>query len=91
MSQKIYVGNLSFRSSNQDLEELFGQYGNVTEARVVNDRETGRSRGFGFVSFDSAEAAESAVNAQNGQDFQGRDLKVSIAKEQNRQGGGRRY
>ena len=80
MSMKLYVGNLSFQTSSFELEELFGGFGQVESATVVEDRETGRSRGFGFVEMATAEDAEKAIAELNGQPFAGRDLKVSEAK-----------
>lgn len=90
MGNKVYVGNLSYKCAKEDLEELFGQYGEVADARVVSDRETGRSRGFGFVTFAEDSSVQGALE-QNGQNFQGRDLKVNEAKEQQRREGGSRY
>jgi RNA recognition motif-containing protein len=86
---KLYVGNLSFNTSNQDLEELFGQAGTVQSANVVEDRETGRSRGFGFVEMSSKEEGEAAIAQFNGQEIDGRALNVNEAKpRENRPGGG---
>lgn len=75
----IYVGNLSFNATAQDLEDLFGQYGTVTSSAVINDRETGRSRGFGFVEMDD-EGGRKAIDALDGQDHNGRNLKVNEAR-----------
>ena len=88
MSKRLYVGNLAFAATSDDLRELFSEYGGVTSADVVTDRETGRSRGFGFV--EMAEGAEAAIDALNGQDLQGRTLTVNEAKprEQRRGSGG---
>jgi RNA recognition motif-containing protein len=89
MSKNLYVGNLSFQTTADDLREAFGQYGNVTSAQVITDRETGRSRGFGFV--EMSEGAEAAISALNGADLQGRALTVNEAKpreERPRSGGG---
>ena len=80
MSMKLYVGNLSFQTSSFELEELFGGFGQVESATVVEDRETGRSRGFGFVEMATAEDAEKAIAELNGKNVAGRDLKVSEAK-----------
>jgi len=80
MSTNIYVGNLTFNTSNRELETLFSQYGEVADAQVITDRETGRSRGFGFVEMNSREAAEAAISALNGKDVDGRALKVNVAK-----------
>jgi RNA recognition motif-containing protein len=91
MSKNLYVGNLSFDTSADDLREAFAQYGTVTSATVITDRETGRSRGFGFVEMDSG--AEEAIAAMNGADLQGRTLKVNEARprEERPRGGGGGY
>src|SRR5262249_57425944 len=78
MSKNIYVGNLSFQATADDLREAFAEYGTVTRAQVVMDRETGRSRGFGFV--EMSEGGEDAISALNGAQFQGRALTVNEAK-----------
>ena len=84
MSQnKIYVGNLPYSTTEADLEQTFSAYGNVTEAKLIMDRETGRSKGFAFVTFDSDSAAQSALDF-NGKELGGRPAKVSIAKEPER-------
>ena len=88
MSIKLYVGNLSFNTSNQDLTELFGQVGTVESANIIEDRETGRSRGFGFVEMASREDGENAIAQLNGKELDGRELKVNEAKPQERSGGG---
>ena len=80
----IYVGNLPFTTTAADLETLFGEYGAVDNAAIINDRETGRSRGFGFVEMGSAEAAEKSISALNGKDLGGRQLTVNLAKERSR-------
>jgi len=84
MSSNLYVGNLTFNTTTADLEALFGQHGDVKKAQVINDRDTGRSRGFGFVEMESQEGADTAVSALNGTDLDGRDLTVSVAKERSR-------
>ena len=89
MSMKLYVGNLSFNTSNTDLEELFASIGTVESASVVEDRETGRSRGFGFVEMSSKEEGERAIEELDGKEVDGRELKVNEAKpRENRTGGG---
>ncbi|HKX83619.1 MAG TPA: RNA-binding protein [Pyrinomonadaceae bacterium] len=88
MSMKLYVGNLSFSTSNSELEELFGQIGTVESATVVEDRETGRSRGFGFVEMSSKEDGEKAIEELNGKEFAGRELKVNEAKPRENRGFG---
>jgi len=79
LATNIYVGNLSWTTTNSDLQALFSQYGQVTSAHVIEDRETGRSRGFGFVEMDE-EGARSAIQALNGADLKGRNLKVNEAQ-----------
>jgi RNA recognition motif-containing protein len=78
MSKKLYVGNLPFSTTPDDLRQAFGQYGSVTSAEVVMDRETGRSRGFGFV--EMSEGAQDAIDRLNGAQMQGRTLTVNEAK-----------
>ena len=77
---KMYVGNLSFDTTQQDLESLFGAHGVVTDVHIPSDRETGRPRGFAFVTMDSKEGMDSAINAINGTDVAGRTLKVNEAR-----------
>jgi RNA recognition motif-containing protein len=84
MSSNIYVGNLSFNTTSTDLEQLFAPHGEVRRAQVISDRDTGRSRGFGFVEMASDEAAKSAIDALNGKDHDGRQLTVNVAKERSR-------
>jgi RNA recognition motif-containing protein len=84
MSSNIYVGNLTFNTSSSDLENLFTEYGEVTKAQVINDRDTGRSRGFGFVEMASSDEAAAAISALNGRNVDGRDLTVNQAKERSR-------
>ena len=76
----IYVGNLPFSSNNGDLEELFGQHGQVDSAAVISDRETGRSRGFGFVEMTNDEEARRAIEELDGYDMDGRNLRVNEAR-----------
>lgn len=80
MSQKIYVGNLGFSISNEALSQKFAQYGTVSSAKVIMDRDTNRSKGFGFVEMSSSAEASKAINALNGTDFDGRQMNVSEAK-----------
>jgi RNA recognition motif-containing protein len=91
VSKKLYVGNLAFETTSDDLIQLFGQYGSVASAQVVADRETGRSRGFAFV--EMSDGAEAAIQALNLSSFQGRGLTVNEAKprEDRPRSGGRRY
>jgi RNA recognition motif-containing protein len=88
MAQKLFIGGLSFSTSDSRLREVFAQVGSVESAAVVVDRDTGRSRGFGFVEMATAEDAEAAVKRFNGQELDGRTLKVELAKPAG-QGGGR--
>ena len=80
MSVSIYVGNLAFSTDESSLRSLFGQFGEVTSANVITDRETGRSRGFGFVEMDS-DAARSAISSLDGTEHEGRKLKVNEAQK----------
>ena len=89
MSMKLYVGNLSFQTSSEDLQQLFAQAGTVQSASVVEDRETGRSRGFGFVEMSSTEEGNAAIQQFNGKDLGGRALNVNEAKPREDRGGSR--
>ena len=80
MSTNIYVGNLTFATNSADLEHLFSDHGEVTKAQVITDRDSGRSRGFGFVEMASSDEAQKAISALNGKDFDGRQLTVNLAK-----------
>ena len=85
---KLYVGNLSFQTSNQDLNDFFGNLGTVQSATIIEDRETGRSRGFGFIEMSSKAEAENAIAQLDGKDLDGRSLKVNEAKpRENREHG----
>jgi cold-inducible RNA-binding protein len=88
MSMKLYVGNLAFQTSSEDLQQLFAQAGTVESASVVEDRETGRSRGFGFVEMSSKEEGEAAIAQFNGKEVNGRNLTVNEAKPRENRGGG---
>ena len=91
MSSKLYVGNLSFDTSDHDLETAFGEIGTVESVNIIEDRDTGRSRGFGFVEMSSQEEAQNAISELDGKEVDGRNLKVNEAKpRQNRGGGGHR-
>lgn len=79
METKIYVGNLSWNTTDESLRQAFGQYGTVTDAIAMRDRETGRSRGFGFVTFTSEEEADAAISSMNEQELDSRRIKVSRA------------
>lgn len=82
MSRKLYVGNLSYNITNEALEDMFNGVGRVAKARVIMDRDTGRSKGFGFVEMDNEELAADAIQAFDGREVAGRKLKVSEAREQ---------
>ncbi len=87
MTKKLYVGNLSFQTTEGDLDELFAQDGEVESVRIITDRDTGRSRGFGFVEM-SEENAEKAISQFNGTELDGRALTVNEARPQANRGGG---
>ena len=88
MSSKLYVGNLSFDSTEDDLRELFGRHGTVDSVAVITDRETGRPRGFAFVEMSESRAAQDAIRALDGKDFAGRNIKVNEAQDRRDGGGG---
>jgi RNA recognition motif-containing protein len=81
MSAKLYVGNLSYNTQQNDLVDLFGQYGEVMSANIIVDRDTNQSKGFGFIEMASADEAQACISAINGSDLDGRQLKVNEAKE----------
>jgi RNA recognition motif-containing protein len=87
MSKKLYVGNLSFHSTEDDIRDKFSTFGEVMSVNLITDRETGRLRGFGFVEMDE-EGARAAIAAMDGQEFGGRNLKVNEAEDKPRSGGG---
>ena len=87
----IYVGNLSYQTQSEDLEKLFGQYGNVTSVRIITDRDSGRSKGFGFLEMPENAEAQEAIENLNGFNLDGRDLKVNESQprpQNDRRGGG---
>jgi RNA recognition motif-containing protein len=88
MSMKLYVGNLAFQTTGEDLQQLFAQAGTVESASVVEDRDTGRSRGFGFVEMASKEEGQKAIEQFNGKEVNGRNLNVNEAKPRENRGGG---
>ena len=93
MSNKLFVGNLSFDTTENDLQDAFAAHGTVTETNMMMDRETGRPRGFGFVTMSTAEEAQKAIEGMNGKDMDGRALTVNVAKPREERpagGGGRR-
>ena len=84
MSTNIYVGNLAFATDSAALRQIFAEHGEVTSAQVIEDRDTGRSRGFGFVEMASADEAQKAISAADGSTIEGRQLNVNLAKERSR-------
>ena len=88
MGKKLYVGNLGYTVSSADLETLFASFGTVESAQVIEDRESGRSKGFGFVEMSSDQEAQAAIQGLNGQDHGGRPLTVNEAKPREERGGG---
>lgn len=88
MAKKLYVGNLPYGISSADLERVFQPHGNVESAQVIMDRDTGRSKGFGFVEMGSDQEAQTAIQALNGQDFNGRALTVNEARPREERSGG---
>jgi cold-inducible RNA-binding protein len=88
MSMKLYVGNLAFQTSSEELQTLFGQAGTVESVSLIEDRETGRSRGFGFVEMSTKEEGAAAIQQFNGKDLGGRVLNVNEAKPREDRGGG---
>jgi cold-inducible RNA-binding protein len=96
VAKKLYVGNLSFGTTDSDLKNLFEPYGAVSSAQVIMDRDTGRSKGFGFVEMNNGDEAQAAITAMNGQQSNGRALTVNEARPRedrggSRSGGGARY
>ena len=89
MAKKLYVGNLSYDMTDTDLQNLFAAHGTVQSAQVIQDRDTGRSKGFGFVEMDNDEQAQAAIAALNGQDVNGRALTVNEARPREDRGGSR--
>jgi RNA recognition motif-containing protein len=79
--RKLYVGNLPFSSTEEDLIQLFGQYGNVEHARIIRERDSNRSKGFAFVEMEDPDAAQKAIDGLDGSDMDGRHLRVSLARE----------
>ena len=87
MAKNLYCGNLSFNVSSSDLEQLFSQFGSVASAQVIADRDTGRSKGFGFVEMSNDAEAQTAINELNDSDYGGRPLKVNEARPREDRGG----
>jgi RNA recognition motif-containing protein len=90
MSKKLFVGSLSWDTNDEGLRNAFAEYGEISEAVVISDRNTGRSRGFGFVTFEDDEAADKAIAALNGTELDGRTIRVDVAqaKQRSDRGGG---
>jgi RNA recognition motif-containing protein len=88
MGMKLYVGNLAYSVTSESLEQMFLEFGTVTSAQVIQDRETGRSKGFGFVEMQTDDAAQRAISGMHGKDFGGRPLTVNEAKPRESGGGG---
>lgn len=88
MSKKLFVGSMAWATNDQSLRDAFERFGEVTDAVVINDRETGRSRGFGFVTFADGSAADEAIQEMNGADLEGRTINVNEARERAPRGGG---
>lgn len=80
MATQLFVGSLPFKMSSDDLQQLFAEFGEVVSAKIINDRETGRSRGFGFVEFENDDDAQAAIKKLNGKDVEGRALTVNVAR-----------
>ncbi|RUL87744.1 RNA-binding protein [Tautonia sociabilis] len=90
VGKKLYVGNLTFKVDSSELEQLFSQYGTVQSAQVIQDRDTGRSKGFGFVEMDTDDQAQAAIDGLHDQEYQGRRLTVNEARPREDRGGGGR-
>jgi len=88
MAKKLFVGSLSWDTNDSKLLQAFSRFGEITEAKVITDRDSGRSRGFGFVTFEDDEAADRAIAALNGTELDGRTIKVNVAQERTRGAGG---
>lgn len=91
MAKKLYVGNLSYNTTEDDLQQLFAEYGTVASVAIITDRDTGRSRGFGFVEMEGNQAAQAAIDGLNGMEFGGRNLTVNEARPPRERSGGDRY
>jgi RNA recognition motif-containing protein len=90
MSSRLFVGGLSFSTTDTGLREAFARFGEILEAKVILDRDTGQSRGFGFVTLADPAAAQAAISEMNGTEFEGRNIKVNIAEDKRGPGGGGR-
>ncbi len=90
MSKKLFVGGLNWKTTDEGLRQAFERFGEITEAKVITDRETGRSRGFGFITFGDDQAAENAKTEMDGSQLEGRTIKVNEAEQKPMRGGGGR-
>jgi len=81
MSKKLYVGNMSYNTTTEELTELFSKHGAISEVKIIKDQVSNRSKGFGFVTFEDAESCQNAIQALNGFEFNGRALKVNVAED----------
>ncbi len=88
MAKKLFVGSLSWSTDDHSLRQTFAAFGEVSEAKVITDRDTGRSRGFGFVTFSDDDAADKAIAALNGSELDGRSIRINVAEDKRRDGGG---
>jgi len=88
MGKRLYIGNLSYNTTQDGLRAEFAKYGKVVDAKLITDRETGRSRGFGFIEYDTEQEAQAVVASMNGASFEGRSLTVNIAEDRPPRGGG---
>ncbi len=89
MGNKVFIGGLSWNTDNDGLRQAFEQFGDIEDARVITDRETGRSRGFGFVTFGTSDSAQTAISQMDGTELDGRNIKVNVAEDKPRGGGHR--
>jgi cold-inducible RNA-binding protein len=91
MEDKLFVNNMSFETKEEEIRELFKEFGEITELKMITDRETGRFRGFGFITFSSAEEANLAKEALNGKELNGREISVEVARPQENRGGNKGF
>ena len=88
MSRKVFAGGLSWNTTDEGLYQAFARFGNIEEAKVITDRDTGRSRGFGFITFSEEESASNAISELDGTELDGRTIRVNTAEDKRRDGGG---
>ncbi len=89
MSNKVFVGGLSWNTGDEELRDAFSQFGEISDVKVITDRETGRSRGFGFVTFSDNDSVQKAISGMDGRELDGRNIKVNEAEDKPRGGGNR--